>query len=211
MFQSTRPHGTRRHLPPHGLMQCDVSIHAPARDATRYCQLQVCLYQFQSTRPHGTRHEPRYCVESMRCFNPRARTGRDQVHTGNPVRHDWFQSTRPHGTRPIQGVVGTIRKSFNPRARTGRDLNHLSDCDCSSHVSIHAPARDATPHHRAQATSQRSFNPRARTGRDVLFLMLVPFAPSFNPRARTGRDIKAAVTPDNRPGLNPRARRGRDL
>ena len=122
-FQSTRPHGARPdvHQALHGHQP--VSIHAPARGATwRHCRAWS-IPRFQSTRPHGARRSmwkpylPRGCVSihapargatctrwrrprKPRCFNPRARTGRD----------------------PPQARPAGPRCRFNPRARTGRDL-----------------------------------------------------------------------------------------
>ena len=55
-----------------------VSIHAPARGATRTAMLDIlATYTFQSTRPRGARHA-HYGIQSpCLCFNPRARAGRD--------------------------------------------------------------------------------------------------------------------------------------
>ena len=63
-------------------------------------------------------------LSGLRCFNPRAREGRDVDMI--------FQRG---------GIV-----CFNPRAREGRD--HMTDKQTVSiFVSIHAPARGATNHH----------------------------------------------------------------
>ena len=102
MFQSTRPRGARRRLaaaqaeaqgfnpraragrdarrrPPDARCADLVSIHAPARGATRYARADDArLCQFQSTRPRGAR------LQALR--SSRART--------------LFQSTRPRGARP---------------------------------------------------------------------------------------------------------------
>ena len=61
-----------------------VSIHAPARGATSTARLRTALaFWFQSTRPRGAR---RWCGQILRrrsrCFNPRAREGRD-AHRGH--------------------------------------------------------------------------------------------------------------------------------
>ena len=123
MFQSTRPRGARRQWRQHQSLIINVSIHAPARGATR------TAFSFTSSR---------------RCFNPRAREGRDN-----------------------KGLFRDIQMTrFNPRAREGRDLRATkglqADCKFQSTrprgarlrdrepagidivVSIHAPARGAT-------------------------------------------------------------------
>ena len=124
-----------------------VSIHAPARGATQDQPLHLLPKTFQSTRPRGARlHFHVLSLTFSRCFNPRARAGRDgladmvgeRTHDGfNPRARagrdsysllitpfvDLFQSTRPRGARP----------------------NARSHKDGKARVSIHAPARGATP------------------------------------------------------------------
>jgi len=78
LFQSTRPRGARLSYAFSGVAEEQVSIHAPAWGAT-----QLRLKTFS---PH-------------RCFNPRARVGRDDT---------------PCNRR-------SQRARFNPRARVGRD------------------------------------------------------------------------------------------
>ena len=99
-FQSTRPHGARHSRAILGAELERVSIHAPARGATALS-----------------------CARSrtMTCFNPRARTGRDDDTT----------------------LTTAANAGFNPRARTGRDAEVGARAQCQG-VSIHAPARGAT-------------------------------------------------------------------
>ncbi len=224
VFQSTRPYGARRRCRACHSVPSHVSIHAPVRGATsrRACCTAV---EFQSTRPYGARRH-RMPIAATRCFNPRARTGRD-----------------------CSGASASrLHRSFNPRARTGRDLREL-DLHATLRVSIHAPVRGATQHVRSNsdvsihapvrgATSivvadVNRFNPRARTGRDTSAgthasrIDVSIHAPvrgatlsrsalralyrCFNPRARTGRDSQCAEFAEHVPyGFNPRARTGRD-
>ncbi len=77
-----------------------------------------------------------------------------------------FQSTRPRGARRIE---------YSPTV----DLIE---------VSIHAPARGATPAEPTPAPPIRRFNPRARAGRDMIMPMPTASKTRFNPRARAGRD-----------------------
>ena len=123
-----------------------VSIHAPARGATRTCR----------DRP-----------ASPRCFNSRAREGRDipvlcggsgrrsvSIHAParGATRRRWrscwssgrFNSRAREGRdRPRTTPAASIPR-FNSRAREGRDRSIGRGPDCSR-VSIHAPARGATP------------------------------------------------------------------
>ena len=120
-------------------------------------------------------------------FNPRAREGRDFRHLAGFIIFFVFQSTRPRGARPIQVKKKPIRQK----------------------VSIHAPARGATPQYEYQWDAAqfqstrprgarrlnmsingtlRSFNPRAREGRDACVRLAGAYSQRFNPRAREGRD-----------------------
>ena len=55
-----------------------VSIHAPAWGATIIECATYTPTWFQSTRPHGARlYTGITCQEIVKCFNPRARMGRD--------------------------------------------------------------------------------------------------------------------------------------
>jgi len=121
LFQSTRPHG--RDLPASVVSRrVEVSIHAPARGATRFLRQSEGLGGFQSTRPHGARRPEAVGTRHLGRFNPRARTGRDEG---------------------LGGHCG-CSCSFNPRARTGRDPGWRHAGAHPPPVSIHAPARGAT-------------------------------------------------------------------
>ncbi len=209
-FQSTRPHGARPVDEHRSLGDQDVSIHAPARGATVLpLARRPLLLQFQSTRPHGARLAKPSDPVAPGCFNPRARTGRDECGLQSNSSLVWFQSTRPHGARHAQQARepgpalfqstrphGARRRwplqewwpaRFNPRARTGRDARSVK-IGTGGSVSIHAPARGAT----------RS---SARRGWAIMVSIHAPArgATSSNPRP-TGRSVC----------FNPRARTGRD-
>ena len=100
-----------------------------------------------------------------RCFNPRAREGRDFPCLVPAVIVATFQSTRPRRARLESTSCRASWCCFNPRAREGRD------------------GRQA----RVAATRWR-FNPRAREGRDGEEIPTEINLEGFNPRAREGRD-----------------------
>ncbi len=100
-FQFTRPRGARPPMRGHRLFSPSfnsraregrdrwfsedfqrrfVSIHAPARGATKYSSLFAVSVLFQFTRPRGARRirQSRHCRYPF-CFNSRAREGRDFV------------------------------------------------------------------------------------------------------------------------------------
>ncbi len=123
LFQSTRPRGARRVYQRHWHRDPAVSIHAPARGATR------------DRWPSS---------EFLIRFNPRARAGRDQNQVETTVAAGMFQSTRPRGAR--RGSPGRKQPSVwfqSTRPRGARLLRDEQQC-VARRVSIHAPARGAT-------------------------------------------------------------------
>ena len=191
-----------------------VSIHAPARGATRCGRTAGICDPFQSTRPRGARRASIRCALCRGRFQstrPRgARRGFKQ--RCHEICH-LFQSTRPRGARPDlrNNIPPNLAVSIHAPARgattgDGRPLER-------SAVSIHAPARGATLMQVFFIHHQFCFNPRAREGRDDFYAGIVkyngvsihapargatfPFPcaffqyPCFNPRAREGRDAMA--------------------
>ena len=80
------------------------------------------------------------------CFNPRSRTGNDNLKVLYRVNTCRFQSTFPHGERrSSQQSFVTPVSSFNPRSRTGNDKLGNNSLYCVG-----------------------CFNPRSRTGNDAV-------------------------------------------
>ena len=77
-FQFTRPRGARQTVPP-AVPSTSVSIHAPARGATRPHRQPIANHEFQFTRPRGARREDQETPSPARRFNSRAREGRDRL------------------------------------------------------------------------------------------------------------------------------------
>ena len=106
-------------LPSFGL----VSIHAPARGATRKLRRLHCTRgQFQSTHPHGVR--------------PPTNTLR--LYLGQ------FQSTHPHGVRHQDALEQLRDQKFQSTHPHGVRLKQMGALNMGLTVSIHAPARGAT-------------------------------------------------------------------
>ena len=165
-FQSTRPHEarlTRRRRRP---VRLAVSIHAPARGATR---------------------SPRQSPARRGGFNPRARTRRDTLAAMSTITSRKFQSTRPHEARRTCVATTSTSSCFNPRARTRRDTGlrnstcpkrcfnprartRRDDCVLASGQGVvmfqSTRPHEARPVPGHKPGTHRSFNPRARTRRD---------------------------------------------
>ena len=167
IFQSTHPHGVRRHP----LYSSGGSV------------------LFQSTHPHGVRLSSINSISPFSYFNPRTRMGCDRPPLAATKRGQKFQSTHPHGVRhpaaiycdkrreisihaPAWGATAFPRGGyasngdFNPRTRMGCDpmpfgspylpnvfqsthphgvrLYRYHQCCLRIPISIHAPAWGAT-------------------------------------------------------------------
>ncbi len=131
-FQSTHPRGVRHfdfspnysanvpvsiHAPARGatrspknkVLSFGVSIHAPARGATLPISYSDDLVLFQSTHPRGVR------LSSRSCFNPRTREGCDCS--------TWLSFVSIHAPARVRDErVVLLSQCFNPRTREGCDL-----------------------------------------------------------------------------------------
>jgi len=129
-----RARAGRDSSPPFDRRAGHVSIHAPARGATKATHGPVTIRRFQSTRPRGARRS-RNIVKRLYVtrFNPRARAGRDAtrpefsrqqiVSIHAPARGatckisyahriKMFQSTRPRGARPVTPGITPPKSMF---------------------------------------------------------------------------------------------------
>ena len=115
---------------------------------------------FQSTLPArgATRRHRRSGRVARACFNPRSRAGSDRRRVATPACGRLFRSTLPRGERRIVAarMPGVDSVSIHAPARGA------TPCDMSPAVSIHAPARGATV-----ASACPSFDPRSRAGSDA--------------------------------------------
>ena len=109
-------------------------------------------------------------LKSGRCFNPRARGGRD-LHPVN---------------------IFDKYSGFNPRARGGRDLKQELAAAKAIKVSIHAPAGGATPQLPQRSQSRNRFQSTRPRGARLWCVRLKSRSCRFNPRARGGRDADIA-------------------
>ena len=101
IFQSTLPHGERRHGLDIRLIFLVISIHAPAWGATPVSPFNPENWKsFQSTLPHGERLTGSCTAPQVEDFNPRSRMGSDPCKTTGKFFRVLFQSTLPHGERP---------------------------------------------------------------------------------------------------------------
>ena len=149
------------------IFRCDISIHAPARGATRFPKLSRNQAAISIHAPARGATLRRQRILIPRChFNPRSREGSDfpQVAPGY-----YFPHISIHA--PARGATLPVFQLF------GRSL-----------ISIHAPARGATSLLPLVGLLLSHFNPRSREGSDALFPCPSTRQQYFNPRSREGSD-----------------------
>ena len=144
-FQSTLPQGER----PDGSVltsyRLRISIHAPARGATKHIIVQLIIISYFN--PRSRKGSDVSCTSPFARdgdFNPRSRKGSDYGGYLRIRRNQGFQSTLPQGERPAVNHRGHPHNiDFNPRSRKGSD-SIQKVLRCLLYISIHAPARGAT-------------------------------------------------------------------
>ena len=147
----------------------------------------------------------------MRYFNPRSREGSDptavfllhfpsiSIHApargataGITATQNLSQDFNPRSREGSDTVCSPFVISsqyFNPRSREGSDLPSWCIWSMASIISIHAPARGATPPGYTECTTTGNFNPRSREGSDDLPDRQPAERDDFNPRSREGSDV----------------------
>ena len=104
-----------------------------------------------------------------------------------------FQFTRPRGARPPTTTPRTDPRGFQFTRPRGARRFPFFRCFPRTRVSIHAPARGATPKRKNRSGQCSSFNSRAREGRDALQVATPAKRDGFNSRAREGRDRRPPI------------------
>ena len=126
-----------------GVLHVTISIHAPARGATKFAVTGRASEGFQSTLPRGERLCPMYGCLYIQHFNPRSREGSDTLSL-HVIRHcTHFNPRSREGSDYVELVDIDIKTDFNPRSREGSD-DFVSQREQFTGISIHAPARGAT-------------------------------------------------------------------
>ena len=120
-----------------------ISIHAPARGATRSA----------TTGAHTFRH-----------FNPRTREGCDSFRNTPRSASQRFQSTHPRGVRPQSWSFCCQRSHFNPRTPCGVRREVWDRHRRGQQISIHAPHAGCDPCGNPRKLRGKNFNPRTPCG-----------------------------------------------
>ncbi len=167
VFQSTPPRGGRLLSAVYQAPRPSVSIHAPARGATRGAIFADCGLGFQSTPPRGGR------LDGARCD-----CAATLVSIHAPAR----------GATPAPGADGPDPEDVSIHAPARGATERVPHLRALRRVSIHAPARGATTGPTAHPRDSAGFNPRPRAGGDLVDRYREIGIFGFNPRPRAGGD-----------------------
>ena len=131
-------------FPENAVLMIDISIHAPAKGATFPDGLAFLTLTFQSTLPRRERHQHDHLEQRRRRFQStlprRERPAGFRLLTSFII----FQSTLPRRERRSRTKNRHFFRYFNPRSREGSDYA-CKKAEKISGISIHAPAKGATP------------------------------------------------------------------
>ena len=213
-----------------------VSIHAPAREATRTVPARPSTPApvrfnprpragsdcrpgrittdharkwFQSTPPRGKRRIQDRQVNPSG-FNPRPRAGSDPLNLRHHRRWNGF-NPRPRAGSDSSGRRRAAEPCFNPRPRAGSDAWRCMSPLSNDNVSIHAPAREATCCRSGDdmPLRQQGFQSTPPRGKRRVAECARGHRQRFNPRPRAGSDLTSTMLLSCR-RFNPRPRAGSD-
>ena len=142
-----------------------ISIHAPAKGATKKETGLMRVDQFQSTLPRRERLRNSNLGGVFIYFNPRSREGSDRLLSTSSV------TGRISIHAPAKGATGSsavgIRTTAFQSTLPRRERQFVSNwIDNVAIISIHAPAKGATKRRLTGCSTTRNFNPRSREGSD---------------------------------------------
>ena len=145
IFQSTLPQGERPPLPSPFLQSRWISIHAPARGATKELCSWICVLHISIHAPaRGATEFLSDDFVKITNFNPRSRKGSDlflwvtfpclKISIHAPAR----------GATQLLREIGGLKDLFQSTLPQGERLSSVGSSVSVTTISIHAPARGAT-------------------------------------------------------------------
>ena len=145
-FQSTLPRGERRSACVGCCVTVEISIHAPARGATRWHTR--CKKSFSYFNPRSREGSDKLSVlvqpVVIDYFNPRSREGSDRLSITSSTLTKSISihapargaTAVPQGSKSISKFQSTLPRGERPEAARAASMENI--------ISIHAPARGAT-------------------------------------------------------------------
>ena len=179
----------------HCCLLLHISIHAPARGATRSSALfPVLPVYFNPRSREGSDHFARLPFIRLNHFNPRSREGSDVAPNIFRAVPGSFQSTLPRGERLCNcaDCFSIVLISIHAPAR-GATLGTATDSSIVN-ISIHAPARGATVIRLFLLISNHLFQSTLPRGERLSLAAKRHLCQDdFNPRSREGSDRRTST------------------
>ena len=144
-FQSTLPQGERPMAQLIKRKKKGFQSTLPQGERPWVITMIALIVTFQSTLPQGERRRSLLMITAEMLFQstlPQGERHHAQVMRGGK---GVFQSTLPQGERRQFFDRCCELQDFNPRSRKGSDVPPVKDGEGDGGISIHAPARGATP------------------------------------------------------------------
>ena len=189
-FQSTHPRGVRLYEGDVVKVGMDLSIHAPARGATRIPLSGAQKgFDFQSTHPRGVRRRQSRQAPTIRHFQSTHPRGVRRTERMRSCAVWHFQSTHPRGVRR-HGLKGmsTLPLFQSTHPRGVRRHNRLLVARRNARFQSTHPRGVRRRRKDRAACLPVPFNPRTRAGCDFFQPSNIHFGRPFNPRTRAGCD-----------------------
>ena len=190
-FQSTLPRRERRCICQSGNFISFISIHAPAKGATRSTQgwqehaRRISIHA--PAKGATTFFTPKHCIYTN--FNPRSREGSDTRRSLLSNLGGQFQSTLPRRERLVSLVHCHGIRAISIHAPAKGATLPAMPVRASFRISIHAPAKGATGARKTDKSTQGEFQstlPRRERRRNTISSVGTL---NFNPRSREGSDF----------------------
>ena len=121
-----------------------ISIHAPARGATRYGTKLDPTNKFQSTLPRGERLISSFVTLNFPLFQSTLPRGERPQWQYSWEKLQKFQSTLPRGERHPNRLPPPLSREFQSTLPRGERQLRALGFEEVDYISIHAPARGAT-------------------------------------------------------------------
>ena len=126
-----------------------ISIHAPAKGATRPMPQRTAARLFQSTLPRRERRCRTACNSgNCRYFNPRSREGSDGGASADVPRASSISIHAPAKGATVKRQINTAEIRISIHAPAKGATTRRAECYAAASISIHAPVKGATyPRH----------------------------------------------------------------
>ena len=170
----------------------NISIHAPARGATFHRPSSRLLHSdFNPRSRKGSDRKRQLQRMGGSNFNPRSRKGSDDEDDVKIWLQENFNPRSRKGSDPTGRAVEQLLRLFQSTLPQGERLFLIRSTLSAKYISIHAPARGATPV-KILSTNKLPFQSTLPQGERHETFLFTYIHGNFNPRSRKGSDTSLA-------------------